>query len=221
MKFKDYEEWKNSIENETAVNTLFVNMATSGLPKKFYGQDYNYKDLESFDSCRVVQIAWRVSNAGNNISHRSFYIKPNQFDISDGAYNIHKITKDFALENGVEIQIMFDQLLADIKTCNLIVSHGMEFDHNVLMSELYRSKANKDLMFIIQYIDRLCTGDATKGILKLPTKSTFDAYKMPKFSELYAFCFKKELPEYDLVKYVECLEETFNYLKDKYKFKKL
>jgi len=221
MKFKDYDEWKNSIENNTATNTLFINMATSGLPKKFYGQDYNYKDLESFDSCRIIQIAWRVSNNDGNLLNRSFYIKPNQFDVSAGAFNIHNITKEYAIDNGVEIQTMFEQLLSDIKTCNLVVSHGIEFDHNVLMSEIYRSKSNKDLMFILQYIDKLCTGEATKTILKLPTKSSFNTYKMPKFSELYIFCFKKNLPEYDLIKYVECLEETFNYLKSNYKLKKL
>lgn len=217
-KYPEYEKWKNKFETTKDNNYMFINIATSGLPQKLYSE-YNYKDLNMFSTCRIVQIVWYIYNNKKKLIEKSFYIKPNQFEIDEKSQKIHGISKDFAIEHGVELKFMLDTLLEDIINCNFIISHNINFDLNVLMSEIYRTKNNKDLHYILLYINKICTGEATKSILKLPTKFSVKEYKMPKLSELYKFYFNKEIPPYNIKTNLDCLVEIFFHCMEKYKLK--
>jgi DNA polymerase III subunit alpha len=219
-KYKEYDNWKNAVEDETADKYMFVNIATSGLPDRAPGGYHDFKKTKHYDRCRIVQLVWTVTDSdGNVISSKNYIIKPDNFNIHREASKLHGITKDIAYAKGIDMNKVFKEFLKDIQTCELLIAHNIEFDYNVLMSELFRNK-QKDLMFIVKFIKKMCTGSATKSLLKLPTKSAYDDYKMPKLTELYKWCFKENIGKYDVQGNIDALVKIYSHLKQKYNMTK-
>ena len=216
VKYPYYENWKNNIEGDKAGNFLVMNIATSGLPTKDKNAYKDPTDLEAYSGSRIVQIIWGVyDNEQNEIVRKNYVITPNGFNINNSAAKIHGITQQKAITEGKNIVTVFDELVKDIGECKYIVSHNAEFDYNILMSELHRNNC-KDLSYIIRCLDRICTGEATKSLLKVKT-AYGNSYKMPKLTELYKWCFKKDIGVYDVNNNHMALVKIFFHLKTKYK----
>ena len=213
-----YEEWKKKNEENKTGKFLVMNIATSGLPVKDKGLYKDPSNLEAYSGSRMVQIIWGVyDNDRNEIVRKNHIVKPNDFVITDTTSKIHKITQEKAIKDGKNFNEICDEFLVDIGECSYLVSHNAEFDYNILMSELYRNNY-KDLSFIINSLSRICTGEATKNLLKIKTTYGPDkSFKMPKLTELYTWCFKKNMGAYDVNNNHRALVEIFFHLKTKYK----
>jgi DNA polymerase III epsilon subunit-like protein len=115
-------------------------LETTGLPLR--RKATTYKDLDVYDSARIVSIAWRMVNTetGEELANNYFIIKPSAFEIPEDSTKIHGITTERAQADGFLLTHVIDMVGIDIAQCNTLVAHNIHFDVNVLRSELYRMK---------------------------------------------------------------------------------
>lgn len=160
---------------------------TSGLPYKERGSNYDYKNLEHFNSSRLLSISWLLINDINEIvEKKTYYIKPDDFEISEASINIHGLTKEFLNENGITIHEVLLNLngLFTKYNINLLIAHNINFDINILKSELYRYQYNITLSKIAR-TETFCT--------MLGSQVRMNVYKWPKLSEAYTYFYNEEI----------------------------
>ena len=74
----------------------------------------------------------------NISSQKDFIIKPNGFVIPETSSNIHGITTERALKEGIDLSIVLDLFDNDLKQADIIVGHNIDFDIKVVRAEMYR-----------------------------------------------------------------------------------
>jgi DNA polymerase III epsilon subunit-like protein len=163
---------------------MFIDLETTGLPdRKDYNNLYNPTDYHHYDTSRIVEIAYIITDInGNIIKEYTNLVIPYDYDILNS--KIHGITMFDAISNGIELNDVFDEILKDLVDINTIVAHNISFDENVLLAECYRH--NK--VVIIQEImkkNKLCTMAMGKKYMK--------QNKNPKLVELYKYLFNKDV----------------------------
>ena len=171
---------------------LILDTETNGLPNLkglFWGDFPDYKNIEKYDTSRIVQFSMMIcDNNFNEILQYDAIVKRDKFDICNTEF--HGITNEISDMRGkkfIDIAIEFYGIL---KTIDCIVAHNIAFDINVIKAELYRY----ELFHIIDEIDKknlLCTMKHTKPILKIINK--YGKYKNPSLNELYTFNFGKNI----------------------------
>lgn len=178
------------------MSILFLDLETSGLPQQEITPDgrkrfYSYKKLDKYDTSRIVQFSFiRYKRDGTMVSMNDYIIKPNDFIISPESIDIHHITQEKALKEGVDISEAMDMFEQEFDKSKVMVMHNVWFDKTVLLSEAYRNErfglVNK--MFNHRYYD---TMRETKGLCKLPS-NYYNGYKLPKLIELHDHLFPTE-----------------------------
>ena len=98
--------------------------------------------------------------------------------VSQESINIHGLSYEFLIENGVEIHEIFSHLNGIFESYNItqIIAHNVDFDINILKSELYRYNYNITLGQI-RAIPLYCT-------MKKAQKK-MNVGKWPKLAEAY------------------------------------
>jgi DNA polymerase III subunit alpha len=145
---------------------LVFDTETTGLPN-VYNIRATPDTLGNWMYCRLVQIAWRIytheDNQFNLMSTQSYLIKPDGFDIPADATRIHGITTADAANNGIDIQTALEYLMADIESHNVdtLVAHNIEFDDNVILSEMHRLNLNTTKW---EELDQHCTMRSNKHL---------------------------------------------------------
>lgn len=162
---------------------------TSGLP---IGRNSDYTDLNAYDTCRIVSIAWVILpsdlqslSPGDEFNlhlkkkEHTFHtiIKPEGFVIGEGSIRIHQITNERAAIEGMEFEEMVVLLRKALNGAHTIVAHNLRFDLYVLSSELYR-RGYDDLVSLLFSMDQCCT-------MKLGQKMRINGGKWPKLSEMH------------------------------------
>jgi DNA polymerase III epsilon subunit-like protein len=180
---------------------LFIDTETTGLP-----DDFN--SLSSYSNVRLVQIAYIIyDNYGNKIYQRDFIIKPEGFEIPENSTKIHKISNSIALIAGKSLKKVLFDLNDKINRCSFIVAHNLNFDYNVLLSELNRA----DITTKIHSLTKICTMKSTTDYCSI---STSKGYKWPSLAELYKKIFLEEMKEaHNAAKDIEATAKCFWYLK--------
>lgn len=163
---------------------LFFDTETTGLPKNWKAP---VTDLNNWP--RLVQLAYLYyDNQGNKISEGDYIIKPNGFTIPNKSSNIHGITTQRALSEGVDLQNVlthFHELINEAKT---LVAHNMSFDEKIVGSEFLRNGFQN----VITIKPKICTMQSTTNFCKI---EGYYGYKWPKLSELHYKLFGYEFEE--------------------------
>lgn len=80
----------------------------------------------------IIQISLVKFDPDKNyeiIDERNWYIKPDkEYNISLGAYEKHKISKEFLEKNGISFQNILEEFLNFIKDCDILSYNGNNFD---------------------------------------------------------------------------------------------
>ncbi len=120
---------------------LIFDTETTGLP-----QNYN-APLTDFDNWpRLVQLAWQLHDTnGKLISAQNLIVKPDGFTIPYNAVQIHGITTERALEEGLNIKEALGIFKDDIAKATLGIGHNIEFDYNIVGSEYLRAELSNEL----------------------------------------------------------------------------
>lgn len=136
--------------------------------------------LKAFDTARILQLSWAMYDvSGKIISIDNHLIKPEGYKV-DSTF-IHGITEEMANqgESFLEVIKMFYE---DFNRVNFFVGHNINFDINVLKSELIRRNMHR-VKGEFGKRKAICTMHIGKEIVRIPRK--VGGFKFPKQSELY------------------------------------
>lgn len=160
---------------------LFFDTETTGLPKNWKA---SVNDLDNWP--RLVQIAWlQYDKNGNKISSENFIIKPEGFTIPVEASNIHGISTEKALKEGIALKGVLNDFHNLISKSNHLVAHNMNYDEKIMGSEFLRNKMTN----IVDTKSKICTMDKSTNFCKIAGPY---GYKWPKLQELHFKLFGKE-----------------------------
>jgi len=163
---------------------LFFDTETTGLPLNWKAP---VTDLNNWP--RLVQLAYlNYDSSGNKISEGDFIIKPNGFTIPKESSNIHGITHERALIEGVDLQNVLSHFHELINNSQILVAHNMSFDEKIVGSEFLRNGFQNS----IPAKSKICTMQSTTNFCKI---DGFYGYKWPKLSELHNKLFGFEFEE--------------------------
>ena len=110
---------------------------TTGLPKSRQSLVTNTEEWP-----HIVQFSYIVYDMSLNKLEKvgDFVIKLEaDVGIPEESSKIHGITKEISDKHGEPLQEVIEQFITDIKDCQLLVAHKLEFDMNMLIVELIRS----------------------------------------------------------------------------------
>lgn len=110
---------------------------TTGLPPRPHIDPYYFLE---WSNCRIVQIAWIVIDIeGTIVKQVEYIIKPAFFIIPQESTAIHGISQEIANSCGKEIKDVLREFIKDLSTCDKLIAHNIDFDYNVVLSELFRA----------------------------------------------------------------------------------
>lgn len=160
---------------------LIFDTETVGTPK-------DYKTGPSADNNwpKMVQLAWSLQRDGKELSRGNFIIKPEGFEIPEEAANIHGITTERALKEGLPLRDVLRYFCCALKLCDAVVCHNTGFDLNVVGSEFLR-------LATINHLDGMKAIDTMRPLSEyvgLPNKWG-SGYKWPSLQELHNKLFNR------------------------------
>jgi DNA polymerase-3 subunit alpha len=172
---------------------IVLDLETTGLPAmKGFNKFYSPVHVGCYDTARIVQIAWRIidiTSAGESvlISEHNHLIYPSgDFYMHPVAQSIHGITVEKLLESGETFQDVVQELEHDLIGVRVFVGHNVQFDFNVLASELIRAKKNA-VLTVLYSLRRTCTMEGSTLYCQLYRPN--GRCKWPKLIELSANLF--------------------------------
>lgn len=203
---------------------LVFDLETTGLPifnKEGKYKFHSFKNLKMYDPSRIVSISWILLDNFGNILKQSYHIiRPLDFVIDNNsvATKIHGITHEISIEKGVLWENVYNEFLGDLKFCDKLVAHNIQFDLSVMMSEMFRYNKHEGVTEMLGKT-RLCT-------LQLG-RIAMDQKKAPKLGELYKFLYNEEIENahdayYDTLNCCKCMIAMLkmpavqNYVANKY-----
>jgi DNA polymerase III epsilon subunit-like protein len=170
---------------------LVFDTETTGLPKK------NASILDSTDWPYIVQFSYILYDTSNHtvFTYLNDIVKiPDYIEISKESINIHKITKEKTLEDGVNIKDILTNFNLVVKNSDLIIAHNIEFDKKMVIAECRRN----DIECLLSLNDtgrilpEYCTMKNSVNLCKILAHNRYNNsyYKYPKLIELYQHLFK-------------------------------
>jgi DNA polymerase III epsilon subunit-like protein len=129
--------------NGDNVNIMILDTETTGI----YENKRHFSDLISFDSARILQIAWRICKINgssiNGFEDGNYYLKfePNEINnikCAPEAYGLHNISISTVQSKGIPRIKWCEIFDIALNSCEYILGHNISFDISVIASELYR-----------------------------------------------------------------------------------
>jgi len=163
---------------------LLFDTETTGLPKNWKAP---VTDLNNWP--RLVQLAWLLYDKnGNQLSAKSFIIKPAGFAIPPESTKIHGVSTEKAIMEGFDINMVLTEFLTFIDQADYIVGHNLSFDEKIVGAELLRNNMKN----VLPTKKRICTMETTTNFCAIPGPY---GYKWPKLSELHYKLFQSDYEE--------------------------
>lgn len=166
---------------------IVLDTETTGLPRDRSNPPVE-KNLHIYDTARILQLSWAVYDInGKLIKIEDYLIKPCGYQVA--STEIHGITEEMA-QNGYMFKSVMNKFCQDLKNIQAIIAHNINFDDNVLKSEMIRY----DLYILLnEYnkIKKICSMKKCKNIVKVIGKS--GKIKYPRQCELYKCVIGEEM----------------------------
>lgn len=169
-------------KKEDKIYRCFIDVETTGLPNRKGNLYYDPFDFNKYDNSRMIELCYIIADQEGKVkTSYSTLIYPDGFNIDNS--DIHGIQEEDLIETGADIDDVFDKFEKDLMDVSCIVSHNIDFDINILLSECYRYH-RVNLIKLINDKNIMCT-------MKMGRKY-MDVKKNPKLVELYEnlFCEK-------------------------------
>ncbi len=166
---------------------LIFDTETTGLPR-----DYK-APLTDFDNWpRMVQIAWQLHDEkGNLLNSNSIIIQPDGYTIPYNATQIHGISNERAHEEGKNLKDVLQEFIAIVQQATYLCGHNIEFDINIIGSELLRC-GFENILANKAFIDT--KNDQTTEYCAIPGGKG-GKFKWPTLTELYKKLFNDTFEE--------------------------
>lgn len=166
---------------------LIFDTETTGLPKSWNAP---ITDTDNWPRC--IQIAWQLhDDMGNLIENQDYLIKPEGFNIPYDSEQIHGISTDLAIENGVLLSEVLEKFNETLSKTKFIVGQNVDFDLNIMGCEFHRLgvKTNLNSLPILD----TCT-EKTALLCQIPG-GRGGKFKLPTLTELHSHLFGTEFAE--------------------------
>lgn len=158
---------------------LFIDTETNGLPVNFKA---SATDVDNWP--RVVQVAWAaVRTDGTRIGQTEYILRPEGFEIPKEASDVHGITTERAIAEGVDAGEIFAKLARAVELADVIVAHNVDFDAPVLQCEFIR----RGIRNTFEGKRCLCTMKSASDFCAIHVGN--GRFKWPKLQELHRICF--------------------------------
>ena len=113
---------------------LIFDTETTGLPKNWKAP---ISDTDNWPRC--VQIAWQLHDSmGQLLEHDAFLVQPEGYNIPYDAEQIHGISTDLALEQGILLKDVLDKFNTALGKTTFVVGQNVGFDINIMGCEFFR-----------------------------------------------------------------------------------
>ena len=159
----------------------------------------------------IVQFSYVVYNVEKGVVDEvvdHIITQPKGFVIPESAKNIHGITDEICVSNGVSLFPLLDTFIDKTFTCTYVVGHNIQFDLNMIITafvHLQRKAEERHQEDVLVYIRQQlaiinnliipkarCTMKLSTSFCAIPRASPVygrrigeNVYKYPKLSELY------------------------------------
>jgi len=166
---------------------LFFDTETTGLPK-----DWTAPSSATNNWPRMVQIAWVLTDdAGNSLETYSAIIKPEGFIIPREASDIHRVTQERALAEGLLLSEVLEAFTTTMAKAKQLVAHNMAFDEKILGCEYHRVSGQDPL----RSKPKACTmkNDDIIEWAAIPPHR-YGSYKWPTLEQLHRKLFQAGVP---------------------------
>lgn len=165
---------------EQKMNILVFDIETNGLPKS---RKYPF-DFRNFDNARMLELAYVILNTKGEIIKQVSHLIKHDIEIKIQNSYIHGIDMDMIQQYGTNIEEVLDELHTCLDDVDTIVAHNIQFDFNIILSELYR-KYHKYMKTIgmLYTKTQVCTMLKGKKYMRIP--------KFPKLVDLYKHIFNE------------------------------
>jgi DNA polymerase III epsilon subunit-like protein len=161
------------------MNFVF-DLETSGLPSKRDGKTAPYTDLDAYSTARIVSVSWLLTQ-GDRIMEQSYFVVKGDFEINPVAQEIHGISREYMQEHGDSLENIFSELKESLTHVHSMIAYNIEFDINVLKSELCRWGRGTEIIAVIDEKHHVCCMKKAREYL--------NQEKTPKLSDVYAHLF--------------------------------
>jgi len=159
---------------------LFFDTETTGLPKNWNAP---LTDLNNWP--RIVQLAWQYYNEKGILqASANRIIRPEGFIIPEQASNVHGITTEKALAEGIALKDALLEFADVLSASQFLVAHNINFDEKVTGAEFLRNNIPYDLFSLA----KVCTMNSAVDFCALPGNY---GYKWPTLMELHNKLFKE------------------------------
>ncbi len=174
------EEMVLNFNGPSDTRLFFFDTETTGLPRNWKAP---ITDLDNWP--RMIQLAWMLCDeAGNECAQATRIIRPDGFYIPPEASEIHGITTERAMEEGIPLADAIDEALPQIEKATSLIAHNISFDEKIFGAECLRLK--RPLPYGKKPMR--CTMKESTDFCAIPGRY---GYKYPNLMELHRKLFKK------------------------------
>lgn len=164
-------------------DVLVFDTETTGLPPKGAKYDTDWKIFP-----HIVSLSWSI-----NGNEKDLLVRPNGYEIPKEATEIHGITQEKALLDGIPLNNVLAQFIQDAKGARKIVGHNLYFDTSVIKANLLRDIGGKNPLEHVFYKMAEEALDKSKRVCTMMKTIKFVGAKMegsnrgkfPSLEELY------------------------------------
>lgn len=193
---------------------LIFDIETTGLPNlngyKFGSFPCPYQELSKYDSSRIVSISMMlVDDQYEEIDFYDYIVKRDNFNIPNSHF--HGITNEKSDSLGVSMELVAKTLLYHMDNMDTLVAHNINFDYNILISELLRI-GKQSLAKQLATKRKYCTMKSCTNMVGVKNNR---GLKFPKLEELYTFVHSTKMKnahasKYDVINLHSCVKKLFD-----------
>ncbi len=134
----------------------------------------------------MIQVGYIIYDLeGNHVETKDYIIRPEGFIIPKDSSNIHGITTERALSEGIDLSIVLNELHQKIAASSILVAHNISFDEKILGAEFLRNRIPN----LIESKMKICTMKSSVNFCAIPNQ--YGKFKWPKLEELHKKLFNK------------------------------
>ena len=189
----------------------FFDTETSGLP------DFNARARDPKQPHIVQAAAIVTDDAGNELEQFNVIVKPDGWTIPKEVSDIHGITNEIALANGIPERDVAAMILDMIRRTSPLVCHNITFDKFIARIAMRRFDLISDADDAWwKALPTFCTMRATTPLCKLPNPYGYSSYKWPKLQEAHKHCFGSEFDgAHDAMADVRACARVYRWLQER------
>lgn len=122
----------------------------------------------------------------------SVYIRPDGWEMTEGATKVNGITTEYLNEHGIPVAEALNEFQSAIDNGYIFVAHNAQHDAKQLRAELRRSGMDDRFENTMQ----ICTMRGMTDVCKIPPRGGRGGYKWPALSEALLFIGEQELGDH-------------------------